>query len=142
MDIVNTRIKLKRDSTANWNAARGFVPLEGELIIYTDYQPSYVLNIDGTYSLDNNGNPIIRKDKDGNVLYTPGIKIGDGKAFVQDLPFIDDELREKLITHINNTEIHVTLQDKEFWNNKVNIDDSDEVIDGYLEDELLIFNRL
>lgn len=142
MEIVNTRIKLKRDSTANWNAARGFVPLEGELIIYDDYQPSYILNIDGTYRLDNEGNPITRKDKDGNVLYAPGIKIGDGKAFVQDLPFIDDELRAKLIAHLNDTQIHVTLQDKEFWNNKVNIDDSDEVVDGYLENDLLIFNRL
>jgi hypothetical protein len=33
---INTRIKLKRDTTANWNAALGFIPLEGELIIYLD----------------------------------------------------------------------------------------------------------
>ena len=31
---VNTRIQSKRDSTTNWNAARGFVPLAGEVIIY------------------------------------------------------------------------------------------------------------
>ena len=142
MEIVNTRIKLKRDSTDNWNAARGFIPLEGELIIYDDYKPSYILNVDGSYRLDAEGNPITRKDGEGNTLYAPGIKIGDGKAYVQDLPFIDDELRAKLISHLNDTEIHVTLQDKEFWNNKVNIDDSEEVIDGYLENDLLIFNRL
>jgi len=36
MSTINTRIKLKRDTTANWNAARGFIPLEGEVIIYLD----------------------------------------------------------------------------------------------------------
>ena len=38
---VNTRIQLKSDTEANWNKAgpkdgsRGFVPLLGELIVYT-----------------------------------------------------------------------------------------------------------
>ena len=33
----NTRIKSKHDTTANWNAAVGFIPLSGEIIIYDDY---------------------------------------------------------------------------------------------------------
>ena len=37
-DTINTRIQLKRDITANWNNARGFIPLKGEVIIYEDYQ--------------------------------------------------------------------------------------------------------
>ena len=35
---INTRIQLKRDTTENWGKARGFVPLAGEIIVYTDYK--------------------------------------------------------------------------------------------------------
>lgn len=116
---VNTRIQLKRDSTANWNAALGFIPLQGELIIYNDYKT-------------------IQKVIDGEptVVQIPGIKIGDGRAYVQDLPFVDAELRDKIITHIENPNIHVTLQERLFWNNKLNVDDNAELVDG-----ALIFNR-
>lgn len=31
---VKTRVQLKYDTEANWNKARGFVPLRGEVIIY------------------------------------------------------------------------------------------------------------
>ena len=116
---VNTRIKLKRDTTANWNAARGFRPLAGEVIIYTDYQ---------SYSAEEYGETVTK--------YIPGIKIGDGSTYVQDLPFVDKDLRDKLMDHINNMEIHVTLAEKAFWNNKLNVNDLAEV-----EDDSLIFNR-
>ena len=116
---MNSRIQQKRDSTANWNAAIGFIPLEGEIIIYNDYKT-------------------IRKVIDGEEkdVQVPGIKIGDGRAYVQDLPFIDEELRDKSMAHINNPNIHVTLQEKLFWNNKLNVDDNAELIDG-----ALILNR-
>ena len=116
---INTRIQQKRDSTANWNAALGFIPLQGELIIYNDYKT-------------------IEKEIDGELrtVQIPGIKIGDGRAYVQDLPFIDEELRDRIMVHINNPDIHVTLQEKLFWNNKLNVDDNAELVDG-----ALIFNR-
>jgi hypothetical protein len=128
-DTVNTRIKLKRDTTSNWNAAIGFIPLQGEVIIYTDYQTK-------SWTVEEYGETVTK------TVNIPGIKIGDGLAYVQDLPFVDEELREKLMNHINNMDIHVTLADKEFWNNKVNIDDSDELVSGDLVDDTLIFNRL
>ena len=53
----------------------------------------------------------------------PGIKIGDGAAYVQDLPFVDEELRDKIMDHINNPDIHVSLREKLFWNNKLNVND-------------------
>lgn len=112
---MNTRIQNKRDTTAKWNAARGFVPLAGEVIIYTDYKT-------------------IRKEIDGemkNVLI-PGVKIGDGQTYVQDLPFVDTELRDRLMEHINNQDLHVTLQEKLFWNNKLNVNDNMELVDGAL----------
>lgn len=64
---VNTRIQLKSDTEANWNKAgpkdgsRGFVPLSGELIIYS---------ADGAH-------PFSR------------LKVGDGEHDVTALPFID-----------------------------------------------------
>lgn len=119
MGVKEARIKLKRDTTVNWDNARGFIPLEGELIVYNDYAT-------------------IRKIVNGNEqdVVVPAIKIGDGRAYVQDLPFVNDELRDQILNHINNPEIHVTKAEKLFWNNKININDSQEVIDG-----VLIFNR-
>lgn len=116
---IDTRIKQKHDSTANWNAARGFIPLKGELIIYNDYKT-------------------IEKVVDGELrmVQIPGLKIGDGLTYVQDLPFVDEELRDRLMMHINNPNIHVTLQDRLFWNNKLNVDDNAELVDG-----ALVFNR-
>ena len=116
---INSRIKLKRDITANWNNAIGFIPMEGEVIIYEDYK-------------------IITKEVDGveQNIPIPGFKVGDGRAYVQDLPCIDEELREKLLDHINNTDVHVTLEEKSFWNNKINVNDHMELANGSL-----VFNR-
>ena len=112
---VNSRIQNKRDTTLHWNQARGFIPLAGEVIIYTDYKT-------------------IRKEVDGEMknVFVPGIKIGDGQTYVQDLPFVDTELRDKIMEHINNENIHVTLQEKLFWNNKLNVNDNMELVDGAL----------
>ena len=116
---ITTTFQLRRDTTANWNAARGFIPLAGEVIIYTDYQ---------SYSAEEYGETVTK--------YIPGIKMGDGSTYVQDLPFVDKDLRDKLMAHINNMDIHVTLAEKAFWNNKLNVNDLAEVVD-----DSLIFNR-
>lgn len=121
---INARIQLKRDTTANWNAARGFVPMAGEVIIYTDYD-SYQKEINGRVK----------------TVLIPGIKIGDGGAYVQDLPFVDEDLRDTLMDHINNMDLHVTLGEKTFWNNKINVDDAYEAVHDELIDEMLVLNR-
>lgn len=121
---INTRIQLKRDTTINWNNARGFIPLSGEIIIYTDYN-SYKKEVNGQIK----------------TILIPGIKIGDGNAYVQDLPFIDEDLRDTLMDHINNMDLHVTLGEKTFWNNKINVDDAYEAVHDELIDEMLILNR-
>ena len=120
---INTRIQMNRDTTAHWNNAVGFIPLDGEIIIYTDYKTI-------TEVIDN-------QNVTKNV---PGIKIGDGNAYVQDLPFMDNDLRDALMAHIANTNVHVTLNDKSFWNNKLNYDDTLEVNDE-LVNETLVLNR-
>ena len=64
---MKTRVQLKRDTEANWNLAgpkensTGFIPLEGEVIIYTP---------DATHNYSR-------------------LKVGDGSTNVTLLPFID-----------------------------------------------------
>ena len=116
MDVVNGRILVTRDTTENWNNHRLFIPKRGEVIIYTDHG-----HIDDGF---------------GNMIDVPGIKIGDGNAYLVDIPFVGADVRyqilDELRLHANDTEIHVSPQDREFWNNKLNYD---------VFSENLIFNR-
>ena len=121
---VNARIKVKRDTTENWNRALGFIPLQGEIIVYEDFD---------SYEVEEYGQNVTK--------YIPNIKIGTGNAYVQDLAFVDDKTRSLLMEHISNQDIHVTLQDKTFWNNKINVDDAYEKVHDELIDETLILNR-
>lgn len=77
------------NTTENWNADTTTVSEENTLYIYTDYQTT----------------------EEGNIM---GIKIGDGKAFIVDLPFADTIMQQ----HMANTDIHVTPEEKAFWNSK------------------------
>lgn len=121
---IDSRIQLKRDTTEHWNQTHNFIPLPGEVIVYTDYD-SYQKEVDGVMK----------------TILVPNIKIGTGNAYVQNLPFVDEKTRDLLLEHIRNQDIHVTLGEKAFWNNKVNIDDAYAQIHHELEDETLIFNR-
>lgn len=124
----NTRIKSKHDTTANWNAAVGFIPLSGEIIIYDDYETKQIeVNVD---------NELVTQ-----TINIPNIKIGTGNAYVQDLPFVDDDLRHRLLAHINDTDVHVTLNDKAYWSNKINLDDTEDILYGNLTDDMLIITR-
>lgn len=111
--------KVEAKSTDYWNGAIGYVPAEGEIVIYNDYDT-------------------IEKEEGGEIITVaiPGIKIGDGLAYVQDLPFIDEKLRDALIAHVEDVTAHTTLAEKLFWNKKLNVDDESEVID-----DILILNR-
>lgn len=66
-------------TTAEWSQMTGYISKLGGIYIYTDY----------------------RMEEETPI---PAIKIGDGKAYVVDLPFFDTG---------------VTESDREFWNNKV-----------------------
>lgn len=102
-------------TTAFWNAQTGFVPEDGEIIVYTDKSTKFV---------------------DGQAVYVPGVKIGTGNAYVQDLAFVADDIADSLLSHINDLVAHVTQEDRNKWNNKLNISDVTEVVG-----ETLIFNR-
>ena len=126
--MLDVRIESKHDTTENWNKAKGFIPLPGEIIIYDDYEVK-------TWTVEEYGQTVT---KTANI---PNIKIGTGNAYVQDLAFVDEKTRDILLEHINNQDVHTTLQEKLFWNNKINIDDAYAQIHQELEDETLIFTR-
>lgn len=105
MDMINARIAHKTDTTEHWNEKISFIPLQGEIIVYSDYQ-----QVDDGY---------------GKKINIPGIKIGDGHAYLIDLPFIGsdsryDSIYQELRDHEDNRYIHVSQEDREFWNSKLN----------------------
>lgn len=114
--VADLRI-VSEDTTAGWNDKLDYVPKRGEIVLYTDRDT------------------II--DEQGNTIMVPGIKIGDGNAYLVDLPFQDEATRnkalEELKNHEANTSIHVTEEEKEFWNAKLNYD---------VAGDELIFTRL
>lgn len=85
-------------TTKYWNDKPQLIPKKDTIIIYTDYQS---------------------KEEEGNIINIPGIKIADGSAFLIDQPFVDEDIRKVVSSHINNSNIHITPQEREFWNNKV-----------------------
>ena len=99
-------------TTAEWNARPNYVPRNNEICIYDDYR--------------------IITDNEGNQDIVKGIKIGDGNAYLIDLPFITDGINDSLSDHINNTSIHTNSMEKTVWNSKLNCD-------GVI-DETLIFS--
>lgn len=121
-------VLVRTDTTENWNNAQGFIPRKGEVIVYEDYQTK-------TYTVEEYGETVTK------TVNIPAIKIGTGNGYVQDLAFVGDDIRDMLMTHINNAELHVTLGEKAFWNNKINVDDSYDIAHDELEDETLILNR-
>lgn len=71
---IKTRIIHKHDLEANWNKATGFIPKQGEIIIY---------------------------DRDNNYSYER-IKIGDGQSYVTSLPFIVKEVDSTITSGSTN----------------------------------------
>lgn len=75
-NTIKTRILLKTDTTENWEkASNSFIPKRGEICIYLDRA-----------TISNDGEEII---------YVPGIKVGDGTSFINELEFLNDDY----ITH-------------------------------------------
>lgn len=94
---------VSENTSSGWNEKSTYVPKRGEICLYSD---------------------------------TMTIKIGDGSVPIIDLPFVKDDqtqtILDTLLKHINNSEVHVTQEEKQFWSNKLNY---------VIDDEELIFNR-
>ena len=115
LDSVADKATIEQGTTEYWNGRAGYIPPAGTIIVYNDHQSKQV---------------------DGQTVYIPGIKIGSGNGYVQDLAFVDDDVADSLVSHINNTSVHIQSGEREFWNRKLNVDDNMEVVN-----EALIFNR-
>lgn len=92
------------DTEENWNSKPTTIGKKGHVYVYSDHD---IL--------------------DGQLI--PALKVGDGMAYLIDMPFVDSS-----IYHIKDGTIHVTAEDKEFWNNKVrcymgmNVHDAEELL--------------
>ena len=64
-----------------------------------------------------------RTKSDGTTITSAGIKVGDGNTTIEQLPFIDWFYWD----HINDKNIHVTAEQKTFWNNKITCEVLDEI---------------
>ncbi len=85
-------------TTEMWNTQIELIGKAGHIYIYTNYASV---------------------NKGGVTVNVPNIKIGDGKAFLIDNPFITTSVEELLSLHINDISKHVTSVEKDSWNNKV-----------------------
>lgn len=86
--------KIISHTTAEWESLGvSTVSESGVLYVYTDY----------------------KQDESGKNI--PGFKMGDGNAYVADLPFSS----ALFDAHMNNTDIHITAAEREKWNNKVSV---------------------
>lgn len=77
-------------TTAEWDSMPQVVSIKGKIYVYSDHQVINGINI-------------------------PGFKVGDGDAYIINLPFTDAAYMD----HIANQEIHVAPTDRVDWDNKV-----------------------
>lgn len=96
--VAHGTARLVMDTSANWAARTGYIPARGEIIVYSD---RHVID---------------------SVNY-PGVKIGDGLAYVVDLPFVGDDISNQIVealnAHIDDSVSHISAEERELWNNKV-----------------------
>lgn len=85
---INSGAAVLSDTTENWNKKASLISELNTVYVYVDHQT--------------------KTDEEGKEIWIPGIKIGDGKAYLIDLPFSD----ELMIAHINDLGIHVTSEEK------------------------------
>lgn len=91
--IVDTTGKVKSATTAEWAQQTSLTSEKDVIYVYTDHQADDGKNI-------------------------PGIKIGDGLAYVVDLPFVDTIYMK----HITDTDIHITAEERTKWNKAITAD--------------------
>lgn len=97
-----------------WNNQTGLIGQLSHIYIYIDYATVTV---------------------DGQNKTVPNIKIGDGKAFLIDTPFLTSYIEEVLSSHINDNTIHISKGERTLWNSKINCK-----IDSKDTENIIFFN--
>ena len=95
-------------TTAYFEGVKTTVPPKGQLVIFSDLRSIEITNSDSSKS----------------TITSAGIKVGDGIKTIEQLPFIDWFYWD----HINDKNIHVTSEQKKFWNNKITCKVDDETL--------------
>lgn len=85
------KTKILYNTTEYWNSRPSLMSKRGYIYVYSDWA----------------------QDSEGKDV--AGLKVGDGKAYLIDLPFTE----QILIDHLNDMVRHITEAEREFWNNKV-----------------------
>lgn len=89
--ISDTTPRILYDTKANWDTQSSLVSVAGTVYIYSDYY----------------------QDSGGNDI--PGVKVGDGNAFLIDLP-VAGKLYDE---HMADSVRHITSAERTAWDNKV-----------------------
>lgn len=94
-------------TTAEWQERYNFIAPVGTIMIYTNH---------GTIEVNNTN------------ISVPAIKIADGSTPCIDLPFVGEDVKQEIMTtvnnHINDNVRHITAAERTFWNNKINCEDT------------------
>lgn len=96
--------KIYYDTTENWNSNHS-ISIKQALYVYTD--------------------GVAYTDNEGNQRYQPKIKVGDGLAYISDLPFLNGSVSDDLYAHIADKIVHITQGERDKWNQKCRVDESD-----------------
>lgn len=94
-DAQRVYVGVRSGTKEYWDSQSSLIGEENVIYVYTNHQT--------------------KTDSWGRTTDIPGIKIGDGKAYLIDLPFTDDIY----VAHIRDTSIHCTQEEKNKWNRKV-----------------------
>lgn len=95
---IDQKLTMVAKTKAQWNTSGvGNVASEsGVLYVTTDYKTV---------------------TKDNTTYNIPAFKLGDGNAYIVDLPYLTVD-EETFLAHVNDTTIHITAAERTFWNNK------------------------
>ena len=93
---INQKLTVVAKTKAEWQNTGNITSQNGVLYVTTDYKT--VTKNDTTYEI-------------------PAFKLGDGNAYVVDLPYATVD-EETFLNHVNDRVIHITQAERNFWNNK------------------------
>ena len=85
-------------STEEWNSKPELIGQKGHIYVYSDHSETEV---------------------DGEIVPVPNIKIGDGKAYLIDSPFVTASVEDMINTHISDDAVHVSKEDRAAWGDKI-----------------------
>lgn len=91
-------IPIHYGTTEHWNSQPELVGKKSHIYVYSDFGETEI---------------------EGKIVSVPNIKIGDGNAFLIDNPFITASVEELLELHIDDSSVHISSEERDFWNNKV-----------------------